>query len=125
MQTFVSFSDIAFISFMSDDFLRLLLLRFMFCAVALRMHRGFRSRNQLPRSSPPLPDDLLEHPTLVHIVMDLALHLQVTCILFICAKIKTIVFLISLTAADAGRTFRLIISLPNNINNILRSVLFP
>ncbi|XP_013136550.1 PREDICTED: protein SCAI [Papilio polytes] len=69
--------DTAFISFMSDDFLRLLLLRFMFCAVALRMHRGFRSRNQLPRSSPPLPDDLLEHPTLVHIVMDLAVHLQV------------------------------------------------
>ncbi|XP_045542154.1 protein SCAI [Papilio machaon] len=69
--------DPTFIAFMSDDFLRLLLLRFMFCAVALRMHRGFRSRNQLPRSSPPLPDDLLEHPTLVHIIMDLAVHLQV------------------------------------------------
>ncbi|CAK1588039.1 unnamed protein product [Parnassius mnemosyne] len=69
--------DPAFIAFMADDFLRLILLRYIFCEVLLRMHRGFRAISNLPRSSPPLPDDLLEHPTLVHIVMDLAVHLQV------------------------------------------------
>ncbi|XP_068619623.1 protein SCAI [Battus philenor] len=69
--------DPTFIAFMADDFLRLFVLRYMFCAVSLRMHRGFRSRTHLPRSSPSLPDDLLEHPALVHIIMDLASHLQV------------------------------------------------
>ncbi|XP_026761617.1 protein SCAI [Galleria mellonella] len=69
--------DIMYIAFMGDDFLRLLLLRFIFCEVTLRMHRAFRARTHLTRAAPPLPDDLLEHPALVHIVMDLAAHLQV------------------------------------------------
>jgi hypothetical protein len=70
-------ADISYISFLGDDFLRLLLLRYVFCETVLRMHRGFRARTHLTRSSPQLPDELFEHPALVHIVMDLANHLQV------------------------------------------------
>ncbi|KAM3968793.1 protein SCAI [Aphomia sociella] len=69
--------DNTYIAFIGDDFFRLLLLRFIFCEVTLRMHRSFRARTHLTRAAPPLPDDLMEHPALVHIVMDLAGHLQV------------------------------------------------
>lgn len=62
---------------MGDDFLRLLILRFILCETFMRMHRAFRSRNHLTRSSPPIPDDIFEHPALTHIIMDLAIHLQV------------------------------------------------
>ncbi|XP_063372690.1 protein SCAI [Cydia amplana] len=68
--------DIMYIMFMGDDYLRLLLLRFVFCEVTLRLHRAFRSRTQLTRASPPLPEEILDHPTLVHIVLDLAMNLQ-------------------------------------------------
>lgn len=37
-------TDAAFIQFYSDDFLRLQMLRFIFCSVVLRMHRLFRVR---------------------------------------------------------------------------------
>lgn len=70
-------TDMTILCFMNDDFLRVLMLRFIFCEVVLRMHRAFRARTHLTRCSPPLPDDLLEHPALTHIVMDLAAHLQV------------------------------------------------
>lgn len=66
-----------YIMFMGDDYLRLLLLRFVFCEVTLRLHRAFRARSQQTRASPPLPDEILDHPTLTHIVLDLALNLQV------------------------------------------------
>ncbi|XP_049886103.1 protein SCAI [Pectinophora gossypiella] len=69
--------DINYLVFMGDDFLRLLLLRFIFCEVTLRLHRSFRARTHLPRSSPPIPEDILEHPTLIHIILDVAAHLQV------------------------------------------------
>ena len=35
-------TDAAYIQFYADDFLRLLTLRYVFCAVVLRMHRLFR-----------------------------------------------------------------------------------
>ncbi|KAJ0183623.1 hypothetical protein K1T71_000046 [Dendrolimus kikuchii] len=69
--------DPMYFSFMGDDFLRLLILRFVFCEVMLRVHKGFRSRSQLPRSSPQIPDEILDHSALIHIVMDLASYLQV------------------------------------------------
>ncbi|XP_026331881.1 protein SCAI [Hyposmocoma kahamanoa] len=69
--------DMTYMSFIGDDFLRALVLRFVFCEVTLRLHRAFRARTHLTRSSPPLPDDLLDHPSLIQIVMDLASHLQV------------------------------------------------
>ena len=34
--------DLTFLQFFGDDFLRVLLLRFIFCCVALRLHKRFR-----------------------------------------------------------------------------------
>ncbi|XP_075990581.1 protein SCAI isoform X1 [Anticarsia gemmatalis] len=69
--------DGSYITFMGDDFLRLTMVRYNFCEMVMKMHRAFRIRTQLPRASPPLPEELVEHPALVHIIMDLATHLQV------------------------------------------------
>ncbi|XP_012256360.1 protein SCAI [Athalia rosae] len=61
------------LQFFGDDFLRLLLVRYVFCDVVLNLHRSFRTRQQRPRCHPPLPEaEILEHPTLHHLVLDLA-----------------------------------------------------
>ncbi|CAG0897017.1 unnamed protein product, partial [Cyprideis torosa] len=61
------------LAFFGDDFLRLLLLRFVFCTVALRLHRGFRLPQFLPTSLPALPEmDLTEHANLQRLIWELA-----------------------------------------------------
>ena len=75
---FLYYLDPSYVQFFGDDFLRTLILRFVFCDVVLRLHRGFRGRHQRPRCEPPLPAaELLEHPSLAHIVLQLATHLDV------------------------------------------------
>lgn len=70
--------DASYLQFFGDDFLRLLLLRYVFCDVVLHLHRAFRGRQFRPRCQPPLPDaELLEHVSLQHLVLDLAAHLEV------------------------------------------------
>lgn len=70
-------SDSSYVQFFGDDFLRTLILRFVFCDVVLRLHRSFRGRHQRPRCEPPLPiGELLEHPSLSHIVLQLATALD-------------------------------------------------
>lgn len=73
--------DTSYVQFFGDDFLRTLILRFVFCDVALRLHRSFRGRHNRgfrPRCEPPLPTmELLEHPSLGHIVLQLASSLDV------------------------------------------------
>jgi len=34
--------DLSFVQFFGDDFLRVLLLRYVFCYVTLRLHKAFR-----------------------------------------------------------------------------------
>lgn len=44
----------------------------------MRLHRSFRGRHQRPRCEPPLPAaELLESPSLSHIVLQLATQLDV------------------------------------------------
>lgn len=72
------FTDTSYLQFFGDDFLRLLILRYVFCYVVLQLHRGFKGRQYRPRCHPPLPEaELLEHPSLQHLVLDLAAHLEV------------------------------------------------
>lgn len=74
----VGVADSSYLQFFGDDFLRLLLLRYVFCDVVLHLHRAFRGRQYRPRCQPPLPEaELLEHPSLQHLVLDLAAHLEV------------------------------------------------
>ncbi|XP_059146296.1 protein SCAI-like [Physella acuta] len=70
--------DHAYVQFLGDDFLRLLLLRFVFCYIVLILHRGFKGPSYYPASHPALPtDEILEHPALYKLVLDLANMLEV------------------------------------------------
>lgn len=73
-----STADLAYLQFFGDDFLRLLILRFIFCYVVLRNHEVFKAPVFRPKCYPPLPEnELLEHPVLQHFIYDLASHLDV------------------------------------------------
>ncbi|XP_050403884.1 protein SCAI isoform X1 [Patella vulgata] len=70
--------DHSYMQFFGDDFLRLLLLRFVLCYIVLILHRGFKGPSYYPVSHPSLPtDEILEHPSLYKIVLDLASILEV------------------------------------------------
>ena len=91
--------DPVFLQFYSDEFLRLIILRFIFCSTVLRMHRLFRvsivcdssrqaghspfhslsqGQTYIPCSHPQLPDiDLIEHPTLKRTIHEIALTLDI------------------------------------------------
>ncbi|XP_055845642.1 protein SCAI isoform X2 [Episyrphus balteatus] len=74
----IGYIDSSYVQFFGDDFLRTLMLRFVFCDVVLRLHRGFCGRHMRPRCEPPLPsNELLEHPSLSHIIFQLASALDV------------------------------------------------
>ncbi|XP_064457446.1 protein SCAI-like isoform X1 [Ornithodoros turicata] len=99
--------DPAYLQFYGDDFLRLLMLRFVFCHIVLKLHRMFKMKysmgepenvyqrtsqgttgtppyqsipgsNYLPRSHPPIPEsEVLDHPALQRTVLELASVLDV------------------------------------------------
>ncbi|KAL1421292.1 hypothetical protein MTO96_023260 [Rhipicephalus appendiculatus] len=99
--------DPAYLQFYGDDFLRLLMLRFIFCHVVLKLHRMFKIKysvgdpenlyqrmpqaamgtppyqslpgsNYLPRSHPPIPEsEVLDHPALQRTILELAEVLDV------------------------------------------------
>lgn len=70
--------DPSFISLCCDDFLRLLIFRFIFCFIIMRLHRLFRASNYYPRSYPPIPEnELIQHPVLKQIISDLTVTLQI------------------------------------------------
>ncbi|KAK3088333.1 hypothetical protein FSP39_017775 [Pinctada imbricata] len=65
--------DHAYAQFLGDDFLRLLMLRFVFSYIVLLFHKGFKGPKSYPTCYPPLPtEDVLEHPNLCKIVLDIA-----------------------------------------------------
>ncbi|XP_050538417.1 protein SCAI [Daktulosphaira vitifoliae] len=71
--------DVSYIQFFGDDFLRLLLLRYVFCHVVLRHHRAFNGEQYLPRCQPPLPlASFLEEISLKKYVKELAKHFDVS-----------------------------------------------
>jgi len=70
--------DPSYISLCGDDFLRLLIFRFIFCFTIMRLHRLFRTCNYYPRSYPPIPEmELLQHPVLKQIISDLTVTLDI------------------------------------------------
>ncbi|TWW66811.1 Protein SCAI [Takifugu flavidus] len=70
--------DQAFLQFFGDEFLRLLLIRFVFCSAALRLHKLFRESQSFPESYPELPKkDTVESGLLQKHVLELAAMLDV------------------------------------------------
>uniref|UniRef100_A0A3Q2P148 Suppressor of cancer cell invasion n=1 Tax=Fundulus heteroclitus TaxID=8078 RepID=A0A3Q2P148_FUNHE len=69
--------DQAFLQFFGDEFLRLLLIRFVFCSAALRLHKLFRESRSFPESYPELPkQDTVESGVLQKHVLELAAMLD-------------------------------------------------
>ncbi|CAL8386856.1 unnamed protein product [Boreogadus saida] len=70
--------DQAFLQFYGDEFLRLILIRFVFCSAALRMHKLFRETRSFPESYPELPkQDTVESSVLQKHILELAAMLDV------------------------------------------------
>uniref|UniRef100_A0A8C9XV36 Suppressor of cancer cell invasion n=1 Tax=Sander lucioperca TaxID=283035 RepID=A0A8C9XV36_SANLU len=70
--------DQAFLQFFGDEFLRLLLIRFVFCSAALRLHKLFRESQSFPESYPELPkQDTVESSLLQKHILELATMLDV------------------------------------------------
>uniref|UniRef100_A0A6I8PE63 Suppressor of cancer cell invasion n=1 Tax=Ornithorhynchus anatinus TaxID=9258 RepID=A0A6I8PE63_ORNAN len=71
--------DQAFLQFFGDEFLRLLLIRFIFCSATMRMHKIFRQETRnYPESYPQLPrDEIVENPHLQKHILELASILDV------------------------------------------------
>jgi len=67
--------------FMGDPYLRLLIVRYIFCYGVLSMHQLFipddDDGNYLPSSSPSIPESILDHPSLNEIVKEIAQILDV------------------------------------------------
>ncbi|XP_074603750.1 protein SCAI [Brevipalpus obovatus] len=71
--------DPVYLQFYTDDFIRLLMLRFIFCCSVMRMHRLFRQgRNFFPKSHPSLPEnEIFDHPALKHAIFEMAITLDI------------------------------------------------
>ncbi|XP_025904981.1 protein SCAI isoform X4 [Nothoprocta perdicaria] len=71
--------DQSFLQFFGDEFLRLLLTRFIFCSATMRMHKIFRQETRnYPESYPQLPrDETVENPHLQKHILELAAILDV------------------------------------------------
>ncbi|EHB05021.1 Protein SCAI [Heterocephalus glaber] len=75
--------DQAFLQFFGDEFLRLLLTRFIFCSATMRMHKIFRETRNYPESYPQLPrDETVENPHLQKHILELASILDVRNVFF-------------------------------------------
>ncbi|XP_016387429.1 protein SCAI-like isoform X1 [Sinocyclocheilus rhinocerous] len=70
--------DQAYLQFYGDEFLRLLMIRFVFCCTTLRLHKLFREAGSFPESYPPLPkQEIVESSLLQKRVLELAAMLDV------------------------------------------------
>ncbi|XP_061732860.1 protein SCAI isoform X1 [Nerophis ophidion] len=70
--------DQAFLQFFGDEFLRLLLIRFVFCSATLRLHKVFRDSQSFPESYPELPkQDTVESSVLQKHILKMAAILDV------------------------------------------------
>ncbi|KAF4073135.1 hypothetical protein AMELA_G00255370 [Ameiurus melas] len=70
--------DQAFLQFYGDEFLRLLMIRFVFCCATLRLHKLFREAQSFPESYPQLPkQEMVESNLLQKHIMQLAAMLDV------------------------------------------------
>ncbi|KAG1959006.1 protein SCAI [Pimephales promelas] len=70
--------DQAFLQFYGDEFLRLLMIRFVFCCTTLRLHKLFREARSFPESYPQLPkQEMVESSLLQKHVLELAAMLDV------------------------------------------------
>ncbi|XP_063723822.1 protein SCAI-like isoform X2 [Symsagittifera roscoffensis] len=63
--------------FMSDQFLRMIILKYLFCSYVLRLHRSFKNWTQWPKSYPDFSIDLMDNLVLEKIVRDISVELEI------------------------------------------------
>ncbi|XP_068732989.1 protein SCAI-like [Montipora capricornis] len=69
--------DLAFFQLLDDEFLRLMILRFIFCFYTVHLHRAFKGSDYYPKSFPKLPAEILLNGSLEKQVLELASMLDV------------------------------------------------
>ncbi|XP_015765938.1 PREDICTED: protein SCAI-like [Acropora digitifera] len=69
--------DIAFVQLLDDEFLRLMILRFIFCFYTMHLHRAFKGSDYYPKSFPKLSAEILLNGSLEKQVLELASMLDV------------------------------------------------
>ncbi|CAH3142974.1 unnamed protein product [Pocillopora meandrina] len=70
--------DVVFIQFLDDEFLRLMILRYIFCFYTMHLHRAFKGSDFYPKSFPRLPaKEILLNGSIEKQVLELASMLDV------------------------------------------------
>lgn len=69
--------DLAFFQLLDDEFLRLMILRFIFCFYTMHLHRAFKGSDYYPKSFPKLSVEILLNGSLEKQVLELASMLDV------------------------------------------------
>ncbi|KAK2565926.1 Protein SCAI [Acropora cervicornis] len=69
--------DLAFFQLLDDEFLRLMILRFIFCFYTMHLHRAFKGSDYYPKSFPKLSAEILLNGSLEKQVLELASMLDV------------------------------------------------
>ena len=63
--------------FFSDQFLRMVILKFLFCSYVLRLHRSFKNWTQWPKCHPQLSADIMDNVVLEKIIRDISVELDI------------------------------------------------
>jgi len=70
--------DVVFIQLLDDEFLRLMILRYIFCFYTMHLHRAFKGSDYYPKSFPKLPAaEILLNGSVEKQVLELASMLDV------------------------------------------------
>lgn len=69
--------DLAFLQLLDDEFLRLMIIRFVFCFYTMHLHRAFKGSDYYPKSFPKLPEEILLNGGIEKQVLELASMLDV------------------------------------------------
>ncbi|XP_065068851.1 protein SCAI-like isoform X2 [Rhopilema esculentum] len=64
--------DFAYEQFLGDEFLRLILLKFIFCFQSLRLHKDFKGASYYPSASPSISNEVLNHKGFARHLLELA-----------------------------------------------------
>ncbi|KAK3733514.1 hypothetical protein QZH41_007529 [Actinostola sp. cb2023] len=69
--------DLSFVKLLEDDFLKMVVLRFIFCFYVTHLHQAFKGSEYYPKCFPKLPNEILVNGGLEKQVLELASMLDV------------------------------------------------
>jgi len=72
LYSFIKELDLVFQQFLEDEFLRLLIIRFVFCYETLRLHKDFKGPLYYPKSLPSICKDIYNHKGFARHLLEIA-----------------------------------------------------